>query len=591
MIGVRKIRIIIALLLTVALFSGCAPVSDSNIAVESASGGSTLTADNINLKDITISTDTMETVVTLSLLSGSRTAGYTESKLLSLPEYSVEQLSSPERIMITLQDISFWDYEQKDSWALSDFLLGLFQEAPAANDSLIIYLQLSCPAAFTVEESEGNLTIRLKPATADTGIRYYCVSNSFYEHQEGTWPQSIDMTPVLCSDLKNKLLISQPFDTLEEAESYRDSVSSTLQSALPGNSLSVVELAAGALPDYTDIDYSVAENQTVLLKDGAAVSTTLLLQNGRYLATSPDGRIAFARSYRPEEPALQQDEYLTSEKLWILDLRGRVQSVDVPEFYAIDSAAFSFGSRYICLLDVSIENSVIYVYDFNTETLWNLGEEGFGNQTAAFVWSDTDDTLYAMTGYDGALQLLSCTFAEDGNISIGAVEEEPGAAGHLGISQGRLYFADNYAGMIYQVGETRTELTTGMDFRISPDGSTMAVLETSLVDSEQVLTSLKLYDIVTGKYSTIVENADIASFAFSPSGSTLYYTDNAIGEDAVDGYTYGLYACDTISGETKLLALSSTGDIAVGTSGEIYLIQYFSDVENSFYATYQYDLS
>jgi hypothetical protein len=329
----------------------------------------------------------------------------------------------------------------------------------------------------------------------------------------------------------------------------------------------------------------------VLLKDGTAISAPLLLQNGRYLATASDGRIAFARAYRPDESALEQDEYLNSEKLWILDLSGRVQSLDIPEFYAIDSAQFSFDNRYICLLDVSIENSVVYVYDFSTGKLWNLGEEGFGNQTAALTWSDTDDTLYAMTGYDGSLQLLSCVFGQDGSVSIGAVEEEPGSTGRLGVSQGRLYFADNYAGMIYQIGETRTELTTGMDFRITSDGGTMAVLETSLAEGEQVLTSLKLYDIVTGECSVIAENADIDSFAFSPSGNTLYYTDSAIGNEAMDGYSYGLFACDTVSGEKKLLALCSTGDIAIGASGAIYLIQYFNDAENSFYATYQYVLS
>ena len=118
----------------------------------------------------------------------------------------------------------------------------------------------------------------------------------------------------------------------------------------------------------------------------------------------------------------------------------------------------------------------------------------------------------------------------------------------------------------------------------------MAVLETSLVDGEQVLTNLKLYDIVTGKYSIVVENADIASFAFSPSGNTLYYTDSAMNDETIDGYPYGLYTCDTISGEQKLLAMCSSGDFAVSPTGAIYLIQYFNDAQNSFYATYQYDL-
>ena len=239
---------------------------------------------------------------------------------------------------------------------------------------------------------------------------------------------------------------------------------------------------------------------------------------------------------------------------------------------------------------MSIENSILYVYDFSTSTLRNLGEEGFGDQTAAFAWSDQGDTLYAMTGYDGTLQMLSCTFAEDGSTSIEAVEEQAGVAGHLGVSQGRLFFVDNNTGAIYELGETRTEVTAGMDFRISPDGGAMAVLETSMMGSEQVLTNLKLYDIVTGESLTIVENADIASFGFSADGDTLYYTDDAIGDEAADGYPFGLFAYYIISGQKTMVALCSTGDIAIGAAGTIYLIQYFNEAENSFYATYQYDL-
>lgn len=582
---------IFALLTAVVLLFGCAVNKETEKPIQSASGGSVNTESNTNLKDIDITAGKHETVVKFSFLSGSRKAGYTESKLLSVPEYKIEQLSSPERIMITLQNISFWDYQQKESWAISDFLPGLFQEAPAADDSLIIYLQLSRAAEFNVEESEGELVIRLKPAETQRGIRYYCVSNSFYEHQEGIWPQSIDMKPVLCSDIKSKLLISKPFDTMEKAESYRDSINAELQRALPGNSISVIELNAGALPDYTDIDLSAAENISVVLKDGEAASTPLLLQNGRYLATAPDGRIAFSRSYRPEEPALGYSDF---EKLWILDTRGRVKSVDTPEsgmiFNMIDSAGFSYDSRYICLKDVSIEDSVMYVFDFYTNALINLGEEGFGNQTAAFAWSDTGDTLYAMTGYGETLQMLSCTFAEDGSFSIKAVEERPGAIGNLCVSQGTLFFVDSDAKIIYRIGETRTELTKGTDFAVSPQGDVMAVLETSVTGSEQVLTNLKLYDIVTGEYRMIVENADIATFVFSADGSKVYYTDASAGREDTGGYEYGLFSYDIDKNEKSPAALCSTGDISADASGFIYLIQYFDEAESSFYATYQYHI-
>ena len=440
-----------------------------------------------------------DAVLTLSLLSGSREAGYAESKLTVLPEYEITQLSQPQRLMIKLDNISFWDYEE-DAWELPDFIAGIFREVPADDDSLILYVQLLQNVSFSVEEAEGNLVVRITLGTENESAKYYCVSDSFYEHQEGKWPDSVDMSPVLCSDLENKLLISEPFDTQEEADAFMETASTELEAFLPDNSIYVIELEKDALPEYSsDIDYSSVNDRNIVVKDDVLVDTPVLLQNGRYLATASDGRIAFSRRYEPEDPELVEDIDPLSEQLWILDPNGRIQNIDVLDFYSIDQAAFSADGRYICILDVSIENRVLYVYDFQTEEPLNLGEEGFGSQTAAFAWSDTGNTLYAMTGYS-SMQMMSCTFAEDGTMIIAAVEEEAGSEGKLAVSQGRLFFADNYAGYsgkIYEIGDSRREITEGLDFAISPDGTTMLVLEAASTDGEEVLTSLKLCDIET----------------------------------------------------------------------------------------------
>ena len=475
----RKLRgLIVIIALLILITSGCTNKDGSTDAGvspnQSASGGVTEPAQNVNLKSINITTDGEDTVVTLSLLSGSREAGYAESKLTQLPEYKVVSLPQPQRVMITLQNISFWDYEQNDDRAFSDFVLGLYKEVPAEDDSLVIYLQLSQDADIDIEESEGDLILRLTPSGTSTAAQYYCVSDAFFAHQEGTWPESIDMQPVLCSDGENRLLISSPFATLEEAETYRETVIAELTDALPDYTAYVVKLPAGALPDYeTNTDYTLASQHKTVVENGVLADTPLLLQNGRYLATAPDGRIAFVRRYKPEEPALDQTSYLMSDKLWILNPNGRIFSVDVSDFYLIDQAAFSHDGRYISLLDVSIENRVLYVYDFETENLINLGEEGFGSQTSAFAWSDIDNTLYSMTG-NNALQMRACTFSSDGSFTISAVEEEAGAEGYLAVSQGRLFFADKSAGRsgeIYEISDERRALTQGIDFCVSPDGA------------------------------------------------------------------------------------------------------------------------
>jgi Tol biopolymer transport system component len=590
MVMLKSLKVTVIAVIMLALLLGCSNQQPGASAPsQTAAGGISQPGQNINLKDVNIATDGGKTIITLSMLSGSRKAGYPESKLTRLPEYEISQLMQPQRLMIKLSSISFWDYEANSDKGVSDIVLGIFQEVPANDNTLILYVQLSRAVEFDVEESEGNLILKLTPGAENTEAKYFCLSDSFYEHQEGTWPDNINMTPVLCSDLKNKLLISEPFDTEQAANEFRNAANEMLKTVLPGNTVYAAQLAKDALPEYlSEADYSAAEGRSVVMKDGVLMDTPLLLQNGKYLAAAGDGRIAFSRMYTPEAP----DIFPLSEKLWILDPNGRIQSIDVSDFYAIDEAAFSPDGSYIAILDVSIENRVLYVYDFTAGRLINLGEEGFGSDTAAFTWSDTSDTLYAMTGH-GTMQMMSCTFSQDGTFSITAVEERAGSEGALGVSYGRLFFAENAgtSGRIYEIGAVRREITSGIDFTIAPDGKKLLVLETSASDSEEVLTSLKLCDIETGESTYIAQNADITGFGFSQNGSKVYYMDASVA--AAGEYKYGLFSYDVVSaGSAAQAALCSTYDFAtVPSSGQIYLIQYIGSGRNSFYATYTYDLN
>jgi hypothetical protein len=145
---------------------------------------------------------------------------------------------------------------------------------------------------------------------------------------------------------------------------------------------------------------------------------------------------------------------------------------------------------------------------------------------------------------------------------------------------------------VYEIGETRREVTQGIDFTISPDGKTMLVKETSTADSEEVLTSLKLCDIETGESTYIAQNADISDFCFSQNGSKVYYIDSSV-TNTTGEYIYGLFSYDVVSAApAQQVAFCSTDEIApVPSSGAIYLMQYIGNGSNGFYATYTYDLS
>lgn len=574
----RKTSLALAVTLLIVFTAACAPGAG-----QSTTGGVDKPAENVNLKDVDIDSDGNQATVTLSLLSGSRVAGYPESKLTQPPAYEISMLVQPYRLKVQLEDISFWDYEQKTAWDLSGLVSGLFREVPANDNSLVVYIQLSQEVSYTVEETEGSIVLQMTAGAANNGSSYYCVSDAFFEHQEGVWPEDIDMSPVLCSDKQNKLLISQAFPSQAAAESFQQQAAALLAKKLPDKTISVIQLAAGALPDFiTDINYSSAEGRSVLLKDGVLVNTPVLLQNGRYLATSPNGTVAFSRVYQPGEP----DVFLPSEKLWTLDINGRIQNVDTPEFSSIDKSAYSFDGRYLALLDVSIENRVLYVYDFTSGALINLGEEGFGSQTTSFAWSESEDALYAMSGYE-SLQLRKCFFAGDGSFVISAVEEQAGDEGNIAVFGQRVFFADSVAGKVYEIGETRRELTTGTDIRMSPDGKKLLVLETTASQNEQVLTSLKLCDIDSGETTLIASHAEIVDFCFSNNG-LIYYTDASVDQPA-DGYSSGLYVFDTAAGgPPQLSALCSTPEIAFA-NGKLYFIDYIGEGNTGFYATYAYD--
>ncbi len=595
----KSVRLIVTILLIIVLLTGCNRIDDQSSETttpsQTATGGIVEAAENINVKDIDIAQQNGSIVITISMLSGSRENGYPESKLVKLPEYEVSMLESPERLMITLSNISFWDYQPKDSWEFGGLVAGLFREYPAQNDTLVLYVQLLSSAEFRVDEANGELVITLSRTEPETQGSYYCVADAFLEHQEGTWPKNIDMTPVLCSDTTNKLLISKPFTTENEAKNFVELSSPILESELPAKSLYVVYLKQSTLPNYEINESGVSlDDYSVILANDVVVKTPAFIENGRFLDTAADGRIAFARSYMPEEPSMEQDDYLLSDKVWIKDTNGRITELDMPEFFSVKEAAFSYDGTKLAILDVSIENSVLYVYDFDTSSPINLGEEGFGSLTNCFAWSDESDVLYAMTGSDDrSIQLRGCEFTGEG-YSIFTVEEEQGGAGSMAVSKGRIFFADRTAseeGVIYEIGEERRQVCSGVDFKISDDGKTILVLESYSTGGEERTTNLKLCDIGTLVETYIVKDTQIENFDFSQNQSRVFYTTSSA-QNAVDDYQYEFYAYDIVTETKEILALCSSTDFVVSDKpGVIYFIKEISDTQQNFFAAFEYDLN
>jgi hypothetical protein len=185
------------------------------------------------------------------------------------------------------------------------------------------------------------------------------------------------------------------------------------------------------------------------------------------------------------------------------------------------------------------------------------------------------------------MQLQACTFTEDDLLEVDAVEEQPGSEGNIAVYQERIFFADSIAQQVYEIGETRRIITTGANIKISPDGKRLIVLEMQDTENEQVLTRLKLCDIETGDTKVIEQDAEIIDFCFLNNGLVVY-SDASMSPPA-DGYPYGLYAYDTISGGLPvLIGHCSTPEIET-TQGKVLLIDYIGNGDKGFFATYIYD--
>jgi len=181
-----------------------------------------------------------------------------------------------------------------------------------------------------------------------------------------------------------------------------------------------------------------------------------------------------------------------------------------------------------------MESSYLYIYDLQTNSLDNLGEEGMGSQTSVFLWDPLGTAIYAITGEERQ-QLLKYDFTIfDETARISAVEEREMTEGDLGFYNGDLYFtnieddpdAGAYRELIFRIkpeGGLRHEFATGGSFRLSPNGEYMAILRTDTLGEEEMEnTTLVIKNMLNGAESVIVTDQHVVAFAWG--GSALFYT-------------------------------------------------------------------
>lgn len=475
----------------------------------------------LNLKDITVSPIANdEAKITLSFISGSRNAGVSEGTISSAPKYEAEYIEAPGRLEIKLYGVEYADFEAVKE---DMFVYGTFSKAPTEEQPYTLYIQLKANKGYDIKENGSNIEISIKTGEKLSGKS--CVVLNAYGSKDEPAAKELGFTPTLASDLKNIVMISETFDSSDDANAYIEKNSEKLSKLSVAPYVVTME---GELPVYNiSGDVDSLKSVEMIQKDGKAVTLASIYTGARFVCSSKDGKAVYAKTIQPDYT--QDVEQITREQLFIEGITAK--NLETKQFYSVKQAEFSKNGRYLAILDNSPEMTILYLYDCQTEVLKNIGEEGFGGFTSSFVW-DTSNTIYAMTG-DTVFGLMSYN-AENGKIS--AVEERKGAISDVTIAGDNLYFCDG--GKVFSVsiktGE-RKEFASGVYVIASENGQYLSVLEPA---SEEVeLYNIKVYDIKSGKKYTAAENVLMQNMLFV--GNTLYATVPA---DTDGEYAYRLIA-------------------------------------------------
>lgn len=606
-------------------------------------GGSSSETTNINIKEITTTKQNEDTVLEIKLLYGSRNSGKDEAQINNIPEYEVSCLGVPDRLLVRIKGISYYDFDETQ---VPNGIVQSVIKAPwIYHEYFDLYFNLSQQAAFKVQEDKDRIKITLRPTNAAPEKGFFATLDAFDEYQDAFLPEDSGFTPTICSDKQAKILISKKFNTQQDAEKFKTDSQKELSQALGGVIIRIVELASGGLPDYSSkIDPQELASIPAIKIGEKETKLDMLLQDGAYLCTAPDGTILFSRSFLTEASAADTGDEPGEEptdpmfyKLWTSDKLGNIHPLEnVSDFSEIMKAQYSPSGKYLAILEASTANMTIYTYDTVSKTISNLGEEGLGD-SEDFAWDKTQDILYSISGTEENKQLMFNDFTKE-NHEPQALEEESVGSSRMAMGEGKLYFQDEENGQILVfdiASKVRRKLADALWFVLSPDDKYMMYFKqkeaaaNNATDGETIdeLVDFVLLDIATGTEKTIVQEADIPddAYSFSADGKIIYFInqsampddsgdtgmeteeaaeptdtgeaedDNAVTDDTQDDFDYmypnKLFAYDIASGQLKELFMTGSEGFHVSGENKLYLINKLQNGENWLDVTYIFDPS
>ncbi len=503
---------------------------------------------NANINEITIDSQEDGVVnIRLGFVSGSEAEGGVQP--CGVPEYTVAFLADPLRLVITVKGLVYWDYVIKGTVTdETGVVSGMFQMLPQnGSGDTVFYFNIAKPVTFQVLEEEGGfLTVSLKPEEKEpineTG--WYLLADLYYEYQAGEMPEC-GFTPTLCDDNISVLMISQRYQSSEEAQARMDEL---LTGVLEGTSVRITELSFGQLPRYSEnTDSAALLNESILSIDGAKTSLPLFFVDARFLCWVPGSSTAlFARTVNEMDQLYTADKAGTRHLLFDEELATVVKAV-----YSADGTTLAYIER---ANDVEL-CSIYKTQDQSLKIIGSQDEESapFGEMILGIALNDDGSKLYVISG-DGMYSLKEYDVVT-GEIRI--LDAEIIVESDLVYRNGYLYYCDvveEWEVVVqYELATDQVKvIQKGASFSVSNDGSKIAVITE---DYETAVCDLNIVDIATEQCDVVLEDIVTSEFFISSDNSAVYY----ILETGDEEFYYQINRYDIETGETITAAYSVNG--------------------------------
>lgn len=507
---------------------------------------------SLNLADIQIRTIIQdETELILTFAQGSPTIDKTIIPSKSVPKYETSFAKGVNRMILSMEGISYWSYQLYENELVNSLISGIFVQRPVDRNISFIYINSNTDYAYKVEESRNQLIITFHKLPTDTQeTLYYTTLNAFDEYEKGSFDENFNMQPTICADGENIILISSPFNSKEAAQSFADENYALIDSIVPGKKFTIVELKSFDLPTFSEeLGLIEVANTPIGYRDGTALSFNPLIKNGRFMDFNSNNS-----EYVYAQPntilGAQEGDVFSFEYLYKTDVSGKLQErlLDY-QFSSINSAKFSYDSKYVAFVEQNDVLRMLQILSLEDGKLYIPAEDGFGIDTASFVWADDKNILYAINGEFQSKQLLSYDLSDPDNVRVKGIFEQEFSESILQLKGSKIYYAErdneslNSQICIIDINTGSIEkLADGYSFLLSPDGKRLLINDLQTIDDVESH-RLRYIDINTGDETLIQSGQIISDVTWSTTGSRIYYS--VFRDDNWDAqYPYSLYYYD-----------------------------------------------